>query len=575
MADTTLFDTSMDSTVHTEEFIKREITYLSDNNNGNYNGSITFDCSPIANAGKFASFSEAYLEVPLVITLRADTALAGYAALKAPFAAALKAGTHHLINSLSVEYNNVGVTQLSSFTNFHVSYKLMTTWSESDVKKHGGSIYFYPDSACSATFNPIANNGGTGNGVCNNSDAGTTAEANFIPPCDEGYKSEVVNHGLWKRQQRMCYDPDCTATEAINFMDAATCATIGKDYYTDSGVAGNNGIKVWYVMAKIDLKNLSDFFDKLPLLKGGFIKVTLNTNTASHNLQFECTAPGGVGAFTNLIQTSATITGATTPLMFPSAKDGTNNGSAGIGALMKGKNAAINYTMNYAIAIGRTTVSGTSLSHPTFSGCRMVIPLYTMDPIKEEQYFTVNRTKTITYTDIFSYRINNVASKASFDNLITNGISKPTKVVMIPFVNSAVAEQNKFAPWESVFDTAPAQPSPGCALSQLNIRIGGSPVWQQNGVYDYEQFTNELKASNALNGGLVDGLTSGLIDETAFQMGYRYYVCDVSRRLSSETAPLSVQVSGQNMSLKAIDIIVFVEHERSITLDLLSGQKLA
>jgi hypothetical protein len=98
----------------------------------------------------------------------------------------------------------------------------------------------------------------------------------------------------------------------------------------------------------------------------------------------------------------------------------------------------------------------------------------------------------------------------------------------------------------------------------------------QNELYDFEQFTNELQSVNAINGGLVTGLTSGLISETDFQYMYRYYICDVSRRLPAEDrVPKSVQILGQSVCQQPITLYTFIEFEREIEIDLITGQKLA
>jgi hypothetical protein len=100
-------------------------------------------------------------------------------------------------------------------------------------------------------------------------------------------------------------------------------------------------------------------------------------------------------------------------------------------------------------------------------------------------------------------------------------------------------------------------------------------MFVQNEDYDFEQFKNELSRQNAINGGLVDGLTSGLISENDFQTLYRYYVCDVSRRLPAEDAvPKSVQILGQSLCAKAITLFTFIHFQRSIEIDLATGQKL-
>ena len=561
--DNLLFDVSNSSEVQSEPFVKRELVYVLDSNNGNYNGQILLDTSSLSNSGKYASYSEAYLQVPLVSYLQANN-WAGLNAASVPFAAGLKAGHHHLIHSISVEYNNVSVVQLTPFTNFHVSYKLMTQSSWNDVVKNGSTNLFIPDTPTSMSFNAVGGNNGTGNGVCNNQDSGTTTTTAM----NGQFQMDQVNAGLRQRQLLTCYDPASTSYTA-NFMTTNTCNAVGKDYYVNGGVADNNAVKVWYVLATIRLKDICDFFDKIPLVKGAFIKLTINTNTAVH--QLETTVAGG--AITNLLQNTAVINGGTTPLMFPSMT--TNNGGRSIGALLIAAGNAT-YTFNYGCGIGKVSVGGTSFQHPTLTGCRLYCPLYTLNPVQEDQYLSLNRQKRIVYKDIYQYQITNIAANnGQINTLLTNGISNAKTVVLIPFLNSAVVGQNGFSPFQSVFDSAPGTTSPSIALTQFNVQVGGINMFVQNENYDFEQFLNELSSINAVNGNLTTGLTSGLIDKTAFEYGYRYYVCDVGRRLPAEdTVQKSIQILGQNASNKAIDLYCFVEFEKSITIDLMTGAKI-
>ena len=71
--------------------------------------------------------------------------------------------------------------------------------------------------------------------------------------------------------------------------------------------------------------------------------------------------------------------------------------------------------------------------------------------------------------------------------------------------------------------------------------------------YDYQEFEDQLRGINSVNGGLVDGLTSGLIDYKKFKNLYRYYYINCSRMLPiDEAVPKSVSISGTSVSLLPI-----------------------
>jgi len=101
--------------------------------------------------------------------------------------------------------------------------------------------------------------------------------------------------------------------------------------------------------------------------------------------------------------------------------------------------------------------------------------------------------------------------------------------------------------------------------------VSGKNMFDHPVNYDFEIFRNEVSKSG-INGGLTTGLSSGLISQRMFQFGYRYYVCDISRRLqSADSIPLSVQISGIINSTVATDLYCFITYERSIQVETASG----
>lgn len=549
MADNILIEQSTEIQGAEEPFVKKEIVYVVDQNNGNYNGTIQIDSSSLSNSGKYISLSEAYLEIPLVVTLSADTAgaQATFNGLDLQFITALKNGFHQLIHSISVEYNNTSVVQLTSFTNFFVSFKLMTSLSQDDVAKFGQSIGFYPDSSLSySRDNNIGDNDRVGAGVRNNANG---EGVDGITWDDIGQ----YNKGMRERQKSTAFTLNGRETQ---FITAQTAGEMGKNYY----VAGTN-YKVWYIMAKVQLKHLHDFFAKMPLVRGGYIRMIINTNTAQHTIRMTSSAGGA-----NIYTTSNIITGGTSPLMFASgfAGDGADTLVAGVDGLANG-----NYDFTLRLSIGRDTTL--NLTHPTFGAqTRLYVPIYTMSPFAESNYLELAPTKQVVYQDIYSYQTN-VDAGSTFNVLLSNGIPGIKYVVVIPILQASAnpvgAGGTTFlAPHQSCFASEPGTTSPLIPLRNFNIQISGQNLFVQNQDYDFAQFTDELASINALNGGLVNGLTSGLISETDFQHMYRYYVGDASRMLKEESAlPKSVVITGVNKCALAITLFTFIVFERKIT----------
>ena len=144
-----------------------------------------------------------------------------------------------------------------------------------------------------------------------------------------------------------------------------------------------------------------------------------------------------------------------------------------------------------------------------------------------------------------------------------------------PITNSAGnADVLPFASVLSPCSTAPSTPDP-IMLTNFNILVSGINLFLNNEYYDFEAFREQLLSSNQLNGSLTTGLASGLISEDMFSRLYRYYYGDCSRVLPSEQGvSRSVQIIGQNASELIIDIMVFVEFQREITIDVSTGARI-
>jgi hypothetical protein len=92
--------------------------------------------------------------------------------------------------------------------------------------------------------------------------------------------------------------------------------------------------------------------------------------------------------------------------------------------------------------------------------------------------------------------------------------------------------------------------------------------------YTYEQFVQQLYGYNQLNGGLNDEINSGLITQTMFDQCYNYYYVNCARKLPIEqSVPMSVNITGQNMSSLPIQLYIFVVYQTQISLDVLTGAR--
>ena len=503
------------------------------------------------------------------MTLTGDTVNVGFApdtaATSCDYACGLKNWFGSVIHSIQVDWNGVTVIQQTNFQGLYNTFRLMTSLSLNDVLTQGASMGFYPDDALSVVFSAAA----TANGI------GTCFTQN-TPPLSivSGTHNSYVNGnvGMIKRQQYINYDPaGLTAINAAawsTLLSAANTAQIYKSHIfskTNDGAAARGEIQ-WAINGIVKLRHLHHMFEKMPLLKGTFLKITMQLN----NSVVSFTSAGAAGNLT--IQNVQVGSGGVSPLQIASAV-------AAAGAIPSAGSAASfpagAYTLSLAVGASvlttQTAVAGVT-SSPMSRNITLNVPSYVFAPAYEMAYIG-SPIKKIVYDDLYQYQVLGVAPAGLFNNLITNGLANITKVLVLPYFTAAA--NGAISPLTSPFDGAGCGvTSPLCLLSQFQVVVSGANALYNTQRYSYQQFVEQLSGCNSINGDETDGLSSGLISQLDFETAYNYYFVNVSRCLEVEKAvPKSVSVQGQNMSGKAIDLVIFLIYEQTISVDVLSGSR--
>jgi len=603
MSDQLLYQVSNEGQATAEPMIQKSVVYIIDQNNGSYSsGQVIIDTSSLSNSGKWASYSEALLQIPMVMTLSPLTGTqTNWHTTKTPFACGIKSGFWHFIHNLSVEFNNSNVIQLTPFSNFYVNYKMLTSMSQDDAEKLGASIGFFKDTSDSWTFEATASE--QGHGSSNNRDMGidmlfaqpltgalfgtkTGALANaaegvaytdlktYFFPDRTGSVTTTGNHGFYRRQKLTAFNPSDTTYTAL--LATNQWSTMAANYYqeaTSSTNGASGSSKVWRFIASIRLKDFHDFFAQMSLCRGAYMRFIINCNVGSAVLTAAATTPSAtVPAGFTMTQSSTTVTQATLPVMFASTLPG------------QGAHGCPKAAGTFLLAVGiqkvqpsaiNSSADPTTYTH-TLGAVRLYAPLYTLNPIAEAAYLEANPTKTIIYRDILNYIVTKEGD-SEVNALITNGVVNPKTLIMVPIFNASENGTSfSIAPHQSVFASEPATTSPLAMINNFNVLLAGVTVFQQNEIYAWQQFTDEIQHQNAINGSQTTGLNSGLLSEYDWSQNYRYVVVDLSRRIGSENAiPKSVQVLFRNCSKLKMDYYIFLEIERSLTISLINGQLVA
>jgi len=565
--DETVYDMSQQTNSNPNIFIKKDWVSILDNQNGVYSGNqCVIDTSQLSNSNKWMNYSESYLAVPLLLTLGATTTSTSFlpntAANSCDYALSLKNWYGSVIHSISVDLNGATVIQQTGFQSLWNTFKLMTTLSYNDLLTFGPTIGFYPDTSSSFEF--YSANTASGRGVCNNKNG------NVVPVVTGAFNAlETFNKGFYERQKTWNFDPDgnlgTSGTDA--FKDLTSQTNLQNMYKSHifkkvNGTASVNGMFQVQIMATIFLRHLHSFFDKLPLCKGIFLKMTLMLNNCS--VQVKNTVDGSSVSTLSDLTVNNPI-GGINPIMMASAA--VNHGAYKICADSSALTLIANLSVGMKCLDSNLTTAGAG--EGAFArNITLNIPAYTFNPVFESAYVS-NPIIPINYTDIYQFQV--VNQTGNINSLISNGIAGLKSVLVLPFFTAT--SNNGVTPLLSPYcPDGGGTTSPMAYLNNFNVVISGQNAIYNSERYTYEHFINQLYGQNSVNGNQMDGINSGLISQSDFENCYCYYYVNVERCLPIEkNVTKSVNIIGTSVSAKNIDLYVFCEYNCSINLNVLLG----
>ena len=191
----------------------------------------------------------------------------------------------------------------------------------------------------------------------------------------------AFNEGMLRRQFMFGQDETAPAIASYNTGQTLVNSTAAYDTCYRSGKrAQTAGSATWSIYAKLRLKELSDFFEKMPLLRGSTIRCYLNTNQSVVTFQ---TVGGGITAATCapvvtpllINPTVSVIGGLTCPIMISSAAWGCRCSTLPNDV----------YTVSVSIYKNNFQGLGVGIAPATsqLSACRLYCPVYQMSPLAE------------------------------------------------------------------------------------------------------------------------------------------------------------------------------------------------
>ena len=601
MADSLIFDMAQSAgDSEFKPFVKKEMVFITDqSSSGNYsNGQIVFETSQLSNNGRWCDYGmDSYFSFPIMLTCTMATQLGvaidwtGANPKASDYLVALKNSNYNIINTMQVEYGNNSVLQQTSGLNQYINFRLNTEMDAQDEALNGPTIGYARDTSTSWRYESAAVGSSYGRGLCNN------ANSALKPNSASEFYGECTNDGMFRRQ--LNYQKTATAgvvqaipngRDVILGNDNTRIKNSGQNY-TESTAA----YKVWYYDCILRLRDLP-FFQKLPpLLRGSYMKVTFGLNqiffqvtkdnagnlnylpatTISNGTCNPVMVAAGVASFSsNCVVVDETIANAKLDVAV-----NLNHIPCGSACIPVGA-AANNFTLlSISCCVGKNYFpahAGLGLL-PAKSQCRWYIPTYVMNPISEGQYITLGQ-KTVKYIELFSYPVYNLLNGQNFTTLISNGLARMKRLIIMPYIsqNSHGSENAAatFSVLNSPFTCEPSCVSPNI-ISNWNVQLGGINVYPNPISMSYELYLQEMNGNYGVNSNKTMGLCSSRISQIDYNNTYGYLVCDLSRRLpEDDTTSISLSISGTNSGAKPLDLFCYIEYERQITIDLTTGKLL-
>lgn len=575
-------------------YSRKNFNFINDINNGSYSvgGStlVQFDGSSIFNTGHFIDPASMYLTVPIVRVVAFVTSAGAIVAPAAQsitrgneWVCSLKAGFWNLIQSYEIAIDGRTVVQQTPNTNFYNNFKMLSNMSQDDIESYGSSLGIGAiDNERSIKFSGLASTTcAGGNGVKNNNMfsvvdttgvVGTTLP-NQHQPLPSVFGTQSANTALYVRNIPSASSAIFAASAGgdSNIYGTASNLSLMSVQNMSNEFKSNfqirNNYMVWIDTAVIRLKDLSNFFDKLPLMQNMNMLLRLYLNTGVVG----CTYKTGSGAITFLQGSNTTFT-STCPLIITNLAASAPATTAQIVA---------------GLFIGRATTTsmlGVNLgaseaTHPMTS-CRLYYGMVQIKPTLLPRYIESSRAKRVLYKHVLYNNIANIDANTNISQLLQSGVTRISGVLLIPWVSASThglvtavdgsGVTTAFSEPISPFDTAPLT---SClSLTSLNVAIGGVNELMNFNQYTYENFLQQVSLYDKVNASDL-GLSCGLLNQSRWELAYRYYWIDCSRYSDSiANVPRNVTVTFVNNTLQRIDVAAFVEFISEVTVDCLTGR---
>ena len=571
-------------------FIKKEWTnaIYDTNTSSNYSSNqVIFETTSLSNSGSLIGYDEGFISLPFVIKVSkaggttdwTNAALGG-----TDFMIGFKNSHVQLINSFSITYGNIDIVQAVPLTNAYLTFIQHSEFSQEDEWLNGPLTGYSKDNSSSWYFKKPTLPGAPGSvNVLLGDSRGIGIGNNCNFKLVDGFDvNDTNNDGLLKRQKLV----NKYNTEKLEILGTFDKQKTSAKSYVENKVDA----KYIFYDVFIRLKDLCpNLFKNFPLTMGSKFKITLTLN---NNVSFKFVKTAAGLFQMDLSKPLSNVSSATNPLMIAASYNSyqSQTGSEWEGASVNANvaNTSGNYNFKLTDAKLNTTLvpCGSSclpcddaeytvelkigkiglVSHEK-QQCTLYVPSYKLNPKYEGQYFSPeSRIKKVHYTEL---EYQNFETSGNFSKELSSSCVRPKRLIMIPFMTAAANEG--LNPLSSPFASEPATTSP-CVITNFNCSINNVNLFPNDVSYSYDHFIQQLNGQHGINANQVTGLVSSRINLVDFENNYHYLVVDLSRRLpEQDLISSSIKVRGNVASNKSIEFHCYIETEKIIEIDVMTG----
>jgi ribosomal protein S17E len=148
--------------------------------------------------------------------------------------------------------------------------------------------------------------------------------------------------------------------------------------------------------------------------------------------------------------------------------------------------------------------------------------------------------------------------------VVSNGIVNPIRLIIVPILSQTTngvtaAGNDGFSPLISPFASEPGTCSP-YQITDFNVTLSGKSLYPEAFNYDYQEYKNTV------------GKFAKNISLTDYNNLYGYIVVDLKKRKYELNTTQSINIKGRNDSAANLDLLCFVEYEKAILLNVLTGK---